>query len=37
MKKVLMIVGSLRRNSFNHQLAKQVEALLFGKVEVSYL
>jgi NAD(P)H-dependent FMN reductase len=37
MKKVLMIVGSLRRNSFNHQLAKQVEAMLFGKVEVSYL
>ena len=37
MKKVLMIVGSLRRNSFNHQLAKRVEAMLFGKVEVSYL
>ncbi|MBO7252291.1 MAG: NAD(P)H-dependent oxidoreductase [Oscillospiraceae bacterium] len=37
MKKVLMIVGSLRKNSFNHQLAKQVEAMLAGKVEVSYL
>ena len=26
MKKVLMIVGSLRKNSFNRQLAEQVEA-----------
>ena len=37
MKKVLMIVGSLRKNSFNHQLAKQVEAMLAGKAEVSFL
>lgn len=37
MKKVLMIVGSLRRDSFNHQLAKQAEAMLFGKVEVRFL
>ena len=37
MKKVLMIVGSLRKNSFNHQLAKQVEAILAGKAEVSFL
>ena len=37
MKKVLMIVGSLRKNSFNHQLAKQVEAMIAGKAEVSYL
>ena len=37
MKKVLMIVGSLRKNSFNHQLAKQVEAMLSGRAEVSYL
>ena len=37
MKKVLMIVGSLRKNSFNHQLAKQVEAILSGKAEVSFL
>jgi NAD(P)H-dependent FMN reductase len=37
MKKVLMIVGSLRKNSFNHQLAKQVEAMLAGTAEVSYL
>ena len=37
MKKVLMIVGSLRKNSFNHQLAKQLEAMLAGKAEVSFL
>ena len=37
MKKVLMIVGSLRKNSFNHQLAKQVETMLAGKAVVSYL
>ena len=37
MKNVLMIVGSLRKNSFNHQLAKQVEAMLAGKAEVSFL
>ena len=37
MKKVLMIVGSLRKNSFNHQLAKQVEAMLSGKAEIRYL
>ena len=36
MKKVLMIVGSLRKNSFNHQLAKQVETMLAGKAVVSY-
>ena len=33
MKKVLMIVGSLRKNSFNHQLAKQVEAMLLESAE----
>ena len=37
MKKVLMIVGSLRNNSFNYQLAKQVEQLLEGRAEVSFL
>ena len=37
MKKVLMIVGSFRKNSFNHQLAKQVEAMIAGKAEVSFL
>ena len=37
MKKVLMIVGSLRKNSFNHQLAKRAEAMLAGKAEVRFL
>ena len=37
MKKVLMIVGSLRKNSFNRQLANQVEAMLAGKAEVRFL
>ena len=37
MKNVLMIVGSLRKDSFNHQLARQVEAMLAGKAEVSFL
>ena len=37
MKKVLMIVGSLRNNSFNHQLAKQAEQMLAGQAEIKYL
>ena len=37
MKKILMIVGSLRKNSFNHQLAKQVETMLKGEAEVIFL
>lgn len=37
MKKILFIVGSLRKGSFNEQLAKQAEILLQGKAEVSYL
>ena len=37
MKKVLMIVGSLRKDSFNRQLANQVEAMLAGKAEVRFL
>lgn len=32
-----MIVGSLRKDSFNLQLARQVEAMLEGKAQVSYL
>ncbi|MGT2772106.1 NADPH-dependent FMN reductase [Streptococcus marimammalium] len=36
-KKILFIVGSLRKESFNQQLAKEAEALLSGKAEVSYL
>ena len=37
MKKVLMIVGSLRKDSFNHQLAMRVEQMLAGQAEVRYL
>ena len=37
MKKVLMIVGSLRKESFNLQLAKRAEELLKDKVQVSIL
>lgn len=36
-KNVLMIVGSLRKNSFNRQLANEVAALLDGKAQVSFL
>ena len=36
-KKVLFIVGSLRKGSFNHQLASQAENILADKAEVSYL
>ena len=37
MKTVLMIVGSLRKKSFNRQLAEKVEEMLKGKVQVNYL
>ena len=37
MKKVCMIVGSLRKNSFNLQVAKKVEELISSKVEIFYL
>lgn len=37
MKKILFVVGTLRNNSFNLQLAKTVEKLLENKAEVSYL
>ena len=36
-KKVLFIVGSLREDSFNHQMALEAEKALEGKAEVSYL
>ena len=36
-KKVLFIVGSLRKGSFNHQMALEAEKALTGKAEVSYL
>ena len=37
MKNVLMIVGSLRKDSINHQLAVQAKEMLDGKAEVSFL
>ncbi len=37
MKKILMIVGSLRQNSFNMQLAKTVEEMLKDRAEISFL
>ena len=37
MKKICMIVGSLRKNSFNLQLAKKVEELISSRAEVFYL
>ena len=37
MKKVLMIVGSLRKNSFNMQLARYVEEMLAEKAQVSFM
>ena len=37
MKKVLMIVGSLRKESYNLQLAKQAAEMLKDKVQVSIL
>ena len=37
MKKILFIVGSNRKNSFNRQLAFRAESLLLDKAQVSYL
>ena len=37
MKKILMIVGSRRKNSFNRQLAMQVQGMLDGRAESSFL
>ena len=37
MKKVLIINGSFRKNSFNGQLAKEIEKLISDKVQVSQL
>lgn len=36
-KKVLLVVGSLRKNSFNRQLAQEIEKLINDRAEVSYL
>jgi chromate reductase len=37
MKKILFIVGSLRKGSFNLQVAHEVESMLKGRADVSYL
>ena len=37
MKNILFIVGSLRKGSFNHQLAEEAEKMLADKANVSYL
>ena len=37
MKKILFIVGSLRKDSFNRQLAQEAEKNLAGLAEVTYL
>lgn len=37
MKKIVFIVGSLRAKSFNRQLARDAEAMLADRAEVSYL
>lgn len=37
MKHILFIIGSMRKGSFNRQLAQKVESLLEGKARVSYL
>ena len=37
MKKILFIVGSRRKDSFNRQLAKLTEKIIQDQAEVSYL
>ena len=37
MKKILFIIGSLRKESFNKKLAKEVEEMLAGRATVEYL
>ena len=37
MKNILMIVGSLKKNSFNRQLAQEIESTLEGRANISYL
>ena len=36
MKKICMIVGSLRKNSFNLQVEKKIEELIGTKAEIYY-
>lgn len=37
MKKVLFVVGSLRKDSFNRQLAQEAAAHLAGKAQTAFL
>ena len=37
MKKILFVVGSLRKDSFNRKMAAEAEKMLAGRAEISYL
>ena len=37
MKTILFIIGSLRKDSFNRQLATEVQKMLAGRATVQYL
>ena len=37
MKRIVMIVGSLRKESFNRKVAEYIESLIGSRAEVSYL
>ena len=37
MAKILFIVGSLRKGSFNRQMAREAEKIIGDRAEVSYL
>ena len=37
MAKVLFIIGSLRKGSFNRQMAREAEKIIGDRAEVSYL
>ena len=37
MKKILFIIGSLRKESFNRQLALEAEKMIGSQAEVTYL
>ena len=37
MKKILFVIGSLRKDSFNRKMAAEVEKILSGRAEISYL
>ena len=37
MKKILFVIGSARKDSFNRKMAAEAEKMLAGKAEISYL